>query len=48
LALSAGLPIAVAKGILAGDNVTKIEQAVKQAVEAVLGFVMPLCDKQNF
>ena len=45
--LSAGLPIAVMKALLAGGNVTKIEQDVKQAVEAVLGFVMPLCSNAN-
>ena len=43
LKISLGLPLAVAKALLAGDNVTKIEKAAKAAVEAILGFVMPLC-----
>uniref|UniRef100_A0A7S1G8V2 Uncharacterized protein n=1 Tax=Bicosoecida sp. CB-2014 TaxID=1486930 RepID=A0A7S1G8V2_9STRA len=42
-ALCAGLPLAVAEAILSGGNATKIEQAVITAIEAVLGYVMPLC-----
>ena len=43
LDLCAGLPIAVAEAILDGGNVTAIEHAVFDAIDAVLGFVMPLC-----
>ena len=46
-ALSLGLPLAVAKALISGGNATKIEEDVKEAVEAVLGFVMPLCSQEN-
>ena len=43
LDLCAGLPIAVAEAILVGGNATAMEQVVFQAIDAILGFVMPLC-----
>jgi len=42
-ALCAGVPIAVAKAILAGDDPSKIAKAAEDAINAVLGYVMPLC-----
>lgn len=45
--LAGGLPLAVMEAILSGGNATKIEQAVFQALEAVLGFVMPLCNRMR-
>lgn len=42
--LAAGLPIAVAKAILAGGDPAAIVKAVIEAINAVLGFVMPLCN----
>ena len=45
--LSLGLPLAVAKALLSGGNATRIEEDVKEAVEALLGFVMPLCSQTN-
>lgn len=41
--LCAGLPIAVAEAILSGGDAAALEKAVIQAIEAVLGYVMPLC-----
>ena len=41
--LCAGLPIAIAKAIIAGDNATAIAKAAEDAIDAVLGFVMPIC-----
>lgn len=43
LGLCAGLPIAVMEALLSGGNATKIMHAAEQAIDAVLGFVMPLC-----
>jgi len=43
--LSEGLPLAVLKIILAGGDITKIVDAVKQAIEALVGFILPLCDQ---
>ena len=43
-ALAGGLPIAIAKAILAGQDVKKIIQAVIDAINSALGFVMPLCN----
>lgn len=31
------------EALLSGGNATKIMQAAEQAIDAVLGFVMPLC-----
>ena len=42
-ALAGGLPLAIAKAILAGKDVKAVIQAVIDAINAVLGFVMPLC-----
>ena len=41
--LAGGLPLAVAAALLSGGNATKIEEAVIQALNSILGFVMPLC-----
>jgi len=41
--LCAGLPMAVMEGILSGGDPTKIENAVKQAIEAIIGYIMPQC-----
>eukprot|EP00470_Lotharella_oceanica_P016911 CAMPEP_0170198638 /NCGR_PEP_ID=MMETSP0040_2-20121228/68887_1 /TAXON_ID=641309 /ORGANISM="Lotharella oceanica, Strain CCMP622" /LENGTH=228 /DNA_ID=CAMNT_0010448659 /DNA_START=28 /DNA_END=714 /DNA_ORIENTATION=+ len=41
--LCAGVPLAVAKAILAGDDPSKIAKAAEDAIDAVLGFIMPLC-----
>jgi hypothetical protein len=35
------------EALLAGGNATKIENAVRQALESLLGFVMPLCDQNE-
>jgi len=43
--LSEGLPLAVLKIILAGGDPTKVIEAVKQAIEAIVGFILPLCDQ---
>ncbi len=43
--LCAGLPMAVAKAILAGDDPAAIIKACEDAINAVLGFVMPLCSQ---
>ena len=45
LDMSLGLPIAVAEAILSGGNATAIEKSVFQAIDSILGFVMPLCSK---
>eukprot|EP00943_MAST-04B_sp_MAST-4B-sp1_P008058 g8058.t1 len=41
--LAGGLPLAIAAAILSGGNATKIEEAVIEALDSILGFVMPLC-----
>jgi len=41
--LVAGLPLAIAKAIISGDSPIAIAKAVINAVNAVLGFIMPLC-----
>ena len=41
--LAGGLPLAIAAAILSGGNATKIEEAVIEALNSILGFVMPLC-----
>lgn len=41
--LCAGLPIAIMKAILGGEDPSKIIQAVIDAINAVLGYIMPLC-----
>ena len=41
--LVVGLPLAVAEALLSGGNATKIMHAAEEAIDAVLGFVMPLC-----
>lgn len=43
--LCAGLPLAVAKALLSGGNPQKIIQAVEDAINAVLGYIMPLCSQ---
>ena len=39
-----GVPLAVMEALLSGGNVTRIEQSVIAALEAVVGFVMPKCN----
>lgn len=43
--LCAGIPMAIAKAILGGDDVTSIVQAVIAAINAVLGYIMPTCNQ---
>mgnify|MGYP006135209313 FL=1 len=42
--LAGGLPLAVMEAILSGGNATKIEEAVRDALNSLLGFIMPLCN----
>lgn len=42
--LVAGVPEAIVKAILAGDDWKEAVKAAEEAVEAALGYVMPLCD----
>jgi hypothetical protein len=42
--LAGGLPLTIAAAILAGDSVDQIVQDVINAINDILGFVMPLCD----
>ncbi len=42
--LAGGLPLAVMEALLSGGNATKIEQSVIDALNSLLGFVMPKCD----
>ena len=44
VALAGGLPLAIAEAIIDGGNATAIAQDVINAINAILGFVMPLCD----
>jgi hypothetical protein len=44
LKLSLGFPLALAKAALAGKNITKEMAALRAEAEALLGFVLPLCD----
>jgi gamma-glutamyl hydrolase len=44
LDLSAGLPVAVMEAILSGGDPKKIEKSVFDALQSLLGFVMPKCD----
>ncbi len=41
--LCAGLPLAIAKAIISGGNATAIAKAAEDAIDAVLGFIMPIC-----
>jgi hypothetical protein len=42
--LAGDIPIAIAKAIISGGDPAAIAQAVIDAINAILGFVMPLCD----
>ena len=44
LDLSAGLPLAVMEAILSGGDPKKVEKSVLDALQSLLGFVMPKCD----
>ena len=41
--LAFGLPMTIAKAALDGKNATAIEQDVINAINNILGFVMPIC-----
>jgi len=43
VALATGVLSAVAAAVEAGEDPTQILEAVKEAIDAILGFVMPLC-----
>ena len=43
LALSLGLPLAVAKAVLSGGDPAAVTRAVIDAISSLLGFVMPIC-----
>jgi hypothetical protein len=45
--LAGGIPLAVAAALLSGGNATKIEEAVIEALDSILGFVMPKCDNME-
>ena len=45
--LAVGIPLAVAAALLSGGNATKIEEAVIEALDSLLGFIMPKCDNLN-
>eukprot|EP00948_MAST-09A_sp_MAST-9A-sp1_P003855 g3855.t1 len=43
--LCAGIPLAVAKAILSGGNWQDIVKAAIDAINSILGFIMPMCSK---
>jgi hypothetical protein len=43
-ALAGGLPLTIAEAILAGGDMAQVVQDVINAINDVLGFIMPLCD----
>jgi len=43
--LAGGVPLAVMEALLSGGNPAKMEKAAMDAIDSVLGFVMPKCDK---
>jgi len=46
-ALAAGIPLAIAEAIIAGDSPQQIAKDAMNMIDAILGFVMPLCDQMR-